>query len=203
MKSLRLILFFSLLCAALPMLAQDSDDIDNAGAIRREHCNAGVLISGGTGLIDRTNVQYIRAGIRVGRVMTSEIGSGLLRGTFEEDVEIMPVDEVLWGGYGNVYGFSVNPVVMKWNFTHGRKFIPYFVAQGGMLHTNVKVPPPNTSTVNFTSGAGVGFNYFFKPGRSINWDLRATHLSNASLGDHNSGVNASLQFSLGYNWWKH
>jgi hypothetical protein len=200
MKTLRIFLLFSVVCGALPALAQDVDD---AAAVRREHCNVGVVIGGGTGLLNRTYVQYIRTGFRVGRVMTGELGSGLLRGTFEEDIEIMPVDEVLWGRYGDVYGFSVTPVILKWNFTHGRKFIPYFLAQGGMLHTNEKVPPPNTSTVNFTSGAGVGFNYFIKPGRSVNWDIRATHLSNASLGDHNSGVNASLQFSLGYNWWKH
>jgi hypothetical protein len=91
---------------------------------------------------------------------------------------------------------------MKWNFTRGRKLIPYFMTQSGILHTRVKIPPGNTSTVNFTTGAGVGFNYFLKPGRSMNFDVRATHLSNASLGDHNPGVNASLQFSIGYNWWK-
>jgi len=56
--------------------------------------------------------------------------------------------------------------------------------------------------VNFTSGAGVGLNYFLRPGRSLNFDLRATHLSNASLGDHNPGVNSSLQLGVGYNWWK-
>jgi len=91
---------------------------------------------------------------------------------------------------------------MKWNFTQGRKTIPYFLAQGGMLWSSDNVPRGNTSKINFTSGAGVGMNYFIRPGRSVNWDVRATHLSNASLGAHNPGVNASLQFSVGYNWWK-
>jgi hypothetical protein len=200
MKSSRFaILFLMILCVG-SVMAQEDDD---AAAIRREHWNAGVLVSGGTGLFDRTNVQFVRTGIRVGRVMTGELGSGLLRGTFEEDVEITPLDYVLWGGYGNVYGFGVNPLVMKWNFTHGKKMIPYLLAQGGMLHTHVKIPPGDTSTVNFLSGPGIGFNYFVKPGRSVNFDLRATHLSNASLGDHNPGVNSSLQFGVGYNWWKH
>jgi len=199
MKSSRVVTLFLLILCAASAVAQSDDD---AAAIRREHWNAGVLASGGTGLNDRTNVQFIRAGVRVGRVMTGELGKGFARGTFELDAEIMPLDYVLWGGYRSVYGFGVNPVVMKWNFTRGRKAIPYFLAQGGMLHTPVKVPPGNTSTVNFTSGAGIGLNYFLKPGRSVNWDIRATHLSNASLGDHNPGVNASLQFSVGYNWWK-
>ena len=181
-------------------MAQNSDD--NAEAVRHERWIFGVLTGGGGGLYDRTNVQFIRAGVRVGGVMTGELGRGWARGTFEEDVEITPLDYVLWGGYGDVYGFGVNPVVMKWNFTHGKKLIPYFLAQGGMLHTHVKIPPGNTSTVNFTSGPGIGFNYFVKPWRSVNFDFRATHLSNASLGDHNPGVNSSLQIFLGYNWWR-
>ncbi len=176
---------------------------DDAASIRREHWVFGVLASGGSGLFDRDNVQFTRAGVRVGRVMTGELGKGWGRGTFELDSEITPVDYVLWSGYGNVYGFGVSPLVMKWNFTRGKKLIPYFLAQGGMLHTHVKIPPGNTSTVNFIEGPGIGFNYFLKPGRSVNFDFRATHLSNASLGDHNPGVNSSLQISLGYNWWRH
>jgi lipid A 3-O-deacylase len=196
--SVLLFSFFVILCAA-SAVAQNDDD---AAAIRREHWVAGALVSGGTGLIDRTYVHFTRAGFRVGRVMTGELGTGLGRGTFELDAEITPLDYVLWGRYRDVYGFGVNPLVMKWNFTRGRKTIPYILTQGGMVHTKVKIPPGNTSTVNFTSGAGVGFNHFIKPGRSVNFDVRATHLSNASLGDHNPGVNASLQFSIGYNWWK-
>jgi hypothetical protein len=199
MKSSRVFILGLLISCAAAALAQSAND---AAAIRREHWNAGVLVGGGSGLSDRDNVQFVRAGVRVGRVMTGVLGHGPLRGTFELDSEFMPLDYVLWGGYGNVYGLGVNPLIMKWNFTRGQKTIPYFLAQGGMLHTSVKVPPGNTSTVNFTSGAGIGFNHFLKPGRSVNFDLRATHLSNASLGDHNQGVNASLQLSLGYNWWK-
>lgn len=190
---------FLLMCFAVCAVAQVADETN---AVRREHWAASVVAGGGTGLTDRTNVQFIRAGVRLGRVMTGVIGHGALRGTLEEDVEIYPVDEVLWGGYHNVYGFAVNPVVLKWNFTAGHKLAPYFVAQGGMLHTSEDVPPPNTSKINFTSGAGFGFNYFVAPRRSIAWDVRAIHLSNASLGDHNPGVNASLQFSLAYTWWK-
>jgi hypothetical protein len=193
------LIFVLLFSCAVAGMAQSGDD---AAAIRHERWNAGVLASGGTGLNDRINVQFVRAGIRVGRVLTGELGSGFARGTFEVDSEIMPLDGVLWGGYRNVYGFGVNPLVMKWNFTRGRNAIPYFLAQGGMLWSADNVPPGNTSKINFTSGAGVGLNYFLRPRRSVNWDVRATHLSNASLGAHNPGVNASLQFSVGYNWWK-
>jgi len=198
MKIVRVALFILLILGATAGMAQD----DDAAAIRHERWSAGVLASAGNGLFDRSNVHFVRAGVRVGRVMTGEVGSGLGRGTFEVDSEIMPFDDVVWGGYKNIYGVGVNPLVMKWNFTHGKRIIPYFLAQGGMLWSTDNVPPGNTSKVNFTSGPGIGLNYFVKPRRSVSFDFRATHLSNASLGAHNPGVNASLQWSAGYNWWK-
>jgi hypothetical protein len=176
---------------------------DPAAAIRREHIFFGVESGTGMGLFDRTNVRYARAGVRLGAVMTGEMGSGFLRGTFEEDVAFMPVDYILWNGYRSVYGFSVSPVNLKWNFTTPRRTIPYIVATGSIQRTDVKVPPPNTSKVNFTEGVGIGFNHFLRPGRSVSFEFRANHFSNASLGDHNPGINSSLQFTLGYNWWKH
>ncbi len=200
LKPLRLAILAVLVLSAISALAQSSDD--DAAAIRREHWVFGVLASGGSGLYNRDNVQMVRAGVRVGRVMTGELGKGFLRGTFELDAEIMPVDYILWSGYRDVYGIGINPVVMKWNFTRGRKLIPYFLAQGGTLWSAHNVPPGDTSKFNFISGPGLGFNYFLKPGRSVNVDFRAFHLSSASLGDHNPGINSSLEVSIGYNWWK-
>jgi hypothetical protein len=49
---------------------------------------------------------------------------------------------------------------------------------------------------------GVGFHYFLRPRRSIDFSANAVHISSASLGDKNPGVNASVQFSVGYTWWK-
>jgi lipid A 3-O-deacylase len=198
-KTIRLSVFAALMLGAAAGLAQSSGD---AADIRRQHWVVGVLAGGGSGLFDRDNVQMVRAGVRLGRVMTRELGKGWARGTFEMDAEFMPLDYVLWSGYRNVNGVGVNPLVMKWNFTRGSKVIPYLLAQGGVLWTAHPVPPGDTSRFNFLSGPGVGLNYFLKPGRSVNVDLRSTHLSNASLGDHNPGVNSSLQISLGYNWWK-
>ena len=194
------LILFAAACAAQSASPAAQGD---APAVYAPHWDFGVLVGGGSGLADNNNVQYVRAGVRVGRVVTRERGHGLLRGTFEWDAEVMPVDYVLWSGYRNVYGFGFNPLIWKWNFTHGRKAVPYFLAQGGILWSTDFVPPGDTSHFNFTTGAGIGVNYFVKPGRSWNIDLRATHLSNASLGDENPGINASLQLSIGYNWWKH
>ena len=180
-------------------MAQNGDD---AVSIRHEHWVFGVLASGGSGLFDRDNVQFVRAGVRVGRVMTGELGQGWLRGTFEVDVEVMPrrfcsvgrLQERLWlrresgGDEVELYPRQESDSV--------------FSGAGRNAVAPTKIPPGDTSKINFTSGAGVGLNYFLRPGRSVNFDLRATHLSNASLGDHNPGVNSSLQFAVGYNWWK-
>jgi lipid A 3-O-deacylase len=198
MKPLRCAILALLFLGAAAAWAQSGDD---AAAIRRQPWVVGVLASGGSGLFDRDNVQLVRAGVSVGRVLTGELGKGWARGTLELDAEIMPLDYVLWNGYRNVYGVGVNPLVMKWNFTRGKKVVPYLLAQGGVLWTTGRVPPGNTSRINFLSGPGVGLNYFLRPRRSVSIDLRATHLSNASLGDHNAGVDSSLQISLGYNWW--
>jgi hypothetical protein len=45
-------------------------------------------------------------------------------------------------------------------------------------------------------------HYFFKDKRSVDFSANAVHISSASLGDKNPGVNASIQVSLGYTWWK-
>jgi hypothetical protein len=197
-KELRLTIFAVLLLTSVAGLAQSGDDAAN----RSEHWVVGALAGGGSGLFDRDNVQMISAGVRVGRVMTGEIGKGWARGTFEMDAEILPLDYVLWSGYRNVYGAGVNPLVLKWNFTRGHKVIPYLLAQGGVLWSTDYAPPGDTSKINFISGPGVGLNYFIRPRRSVSFDFRAAHLSNASLGAHNPGVNSGLQITLGYNWWK-
>jgi hypothetical protein len=48
----------------------------------------------------------------------------------------------------------------------------------------------------------VGMHYFVKPRRSIDFGANAVHISNASMGDRNPGVNVTLQFNVGYTWWK-
>jgi hypothetical protein len=117
---------------------------------------------------------------------------------------------------GTYSGVSVTPIILRWNIaTHG-KFAPWVQGAGGLLWTNHKYPAfgssilnlqndgPNgdASVWNFTPQGGVGFHYFVKPRRSIDFSANAVHISSASLGDRNPGVNASLQFSLGYTFWK-
>jgi hypothetical protein len=117
---------------------------------------------------------------------------------------------------GTFSGVSITPIILRWNFTGTGRISPWIQGAGGVLWTNHKYPafggPPlnlandgpnsDPSVWNFTPQMGVGFHYFLRPRRSIDFSANAVHISSASLGDKNPGVNASVQFSVGYTWWK-
>lgn len=117
---------------------------------------------------------------------------------------------------GTYTGVSLTPIILRWNFARHGRFVPWAQAAGGLLWTNHKFPAygstapnlkvngPNgeTSVWNFTPQGGIGFHYFTRPNRSVDFSANGTHISSASLGDRNPGVNASVQFTVGYSWWK-
>lgn len=212
-RASKLLLILLLLIPAALLAQNGGEDYssslgpDNTAAVREPHWNAGIILNGGSGLFQNTNAQTASAGVRIGRVLTGEHGGGFLRGTLEWNAEFLPVDYVIWDGR-ETYGIGVNPLILKWNFTgersstERRRVVPYFLAHTGVLWSSHNVPPGDTSHFNFRSGAGVGLNYFFKPGRSVNIDLRAFHFSNASIGNKNPSINSGVELSIGYNWWQ-
>ena len=117
---------------------------------------------------------------------------------------------------GTFSGVSVTPIILRWNIRRTRQFAFWGQGAGGVLWTNHKYPafggtPYNlqndgpsadASVWNFTPQAGVGVHWFLRPHRSLDFGANAVHVSSASLGDRNPGVNASVQFTLGYTWWK-
>jgi hypothetical protein len=126
---------------------------------------------------------------------------------------------------GTFTGASITPIILRWNFAGTRRFAPWMQGAGGVLWTNHKYPAfgglpinatggfsystlgdngPNddASVWNFTPQFGVGVHYFTSAKRSIDLGANAIHISSASLGDKNPGINASVQFTLGYSWWK-
>jgi lipid A 3-O-deacylase len=118
---------------------------------------------------------------------------------------------------GTYTGVSITPIMLRWNLTHGKRIMPWVQAAGGVVWTNHKYPAvgdlnpldptqtgpaADTSVWNFTPQGGIGAHYFVKPRRSIDMSVNAVHISSASLGDKNPGVNVSLQLSVGYSWWK-
>ena len=117
---------------------------------------------------------------------------------------------------GTFTGVSITPIILRWNLPGTRHFSFWGQAAGGLLWTNHKYPafggPPydsqndgpnaDASVFNFTPQGGIGVHYFVHPRRSLDFSANGVHISSASLGDRNPGVNASVQFSLGYSWWK-
>ena len=123
-------------------------------------------------------------------------------------------------GGGTYYGVSLTPVIFRWNFaTRSRRIQPWFQAAGGLIYTTHKYPPNvltgtysidggtvmingGTSVWNFSPQGGGGIHYFFRDKRSIDLGVNGVHISSASLGDRNPGVNASVQVQVGYTFWK-
>lgn len=231
-----------------------------ADAAVHANWNLGALVQGGFGLTeDRGGFKFLWLGGHAGRVLTPQVGPGLLKGDFEYGVEVFP----FWQSYtpkfqranctqlrlptepdagtyvscsapftvgGTYTGVSVTPIQLRWNFTHGRRIMPWIQGAGGLIWTNHKYPafgiplpqgnpttigPPlgqtyldndgpnaDASVWNFTPQFGVGAHYFVRPRRSIDFSANAVHISSSSLGDKNPGVNASVQLSIGYSWWK-
>jgi hypothetical protein len=193
--AIRLTLFCCLASASLLAQLPTDSPVD---VLRHPGWNKGLFVGGGTSVASSPSGQSLLVGFRLGRVLTNEHGSGFLRGTFEMAGDIIPLDE--YWIHGGQYAGGINPFIAKWNFTSPCKVAPYIAAVGGVLFSTRNLPPGDTAQINFTSGAEVGVQMFGKERNS--WDLavKAYHLSNASIGNHNPGINASLQFMLGYTW---
>ena len=213
-----------------------------ADALSHTGWEYGAIAQGGFGTEDRSGYKFFLLGGHAGKLLTPELGTGLLKGDFEYAVEVFP----FWQSYtprfakiscsadpgapvgsytcsqpytvgGTYTGVSVTPIILRWNFTHGERWMPWVQGAGGVVWTNHKYPAigntnpldtasngphGDTSVWNFTPQFGLGTHYFLRPRRSLDVSANAVHLSSASLGDKNPGVNASVQFSVGYTWWK-
>jgi len=175
-----------------------------------------------------SDYKLLSAGVRLGKVITGEHLSGVFRGQFEYAGELMPYWEaltppphlqlvprstppayVLFGG-GPYHGVSITPIILRWDFQPHGHWAPWFQAAGGLIYTTHKFPPDQlvvhgtpggTSVWNFSPQGGIGVQYFVRPNQSLMVEASGIHISSASLGDKNPGVNASVQFQIGYTWW--
>ena len=190
----------------------------------------GPFFNWGKGVGDRSDFEFLSAGFQAGKILTPVLHSRIFPGQFEFGVNIMPLwqaytpaphlqDFTYHGttyvapvGGGTYRGVSLTPVILRWNFlTKWRAIQPWFQGAGGLIYTTHKFPPDvlvqegqpgGTSVWNFTPQGGVGIHFFMHSGRSIDLGVNAVHISSASLGDRNPGVNASIQVQMGYTFWK-
>lgn len=219
----------SALVVALALFFSSNLFAQEPGPIHEGTFEFGVFASGGTGVGERSHTQFFNTGVRLGKVLTGDFGPSFLHGNFEFVGDVIPlwlisqdsfrvrpagsVPGLVAQGFApdtpvaiavreRVYGGSFHPVILKWNFTRSRRVVPYIAAEGGVLFTTNDVPFPDTSNVNFTPGGDFGVQIFTRERQALVFSVHATHISNASMGDHNPGVNASVIFRLGYHWFK-
>lgn len=107
------------------------------------------------------------------------------------------------------HGITVTPLLFRWNFSHLAKdsVTPYAQGGSGLLWTTQKFPAESpsgltTSRINWTPQGGLGANIFVKERQSLDLSVRAVHYSSAGIGDYNPGIDITLQFGVGYSWWK-
>lgn len=190
----------------------------------------GPFVNWGTGVGDRSDFKFLWAGAQVAKPITPVVHAGVFSGQFELGGNLMPlwlgftpaphVQTFTYQGQvysqaiggGTYVGLSLTPVIFRWNFlTRSRRVQPWFQAAGGLVYTTHKFPPDvlvehgfpgGTSVWNFSPQGGLGLHYFLRSRRSIDLGVNAVHISSASLGDHNPGVNASIQVQVGYTFWK-
>jgi hypothetical protein len=190
----------------------------------------GPFVNWGTGLAERSDFKFFSLGFQLGKPITPVVHAGILSGQFELAGNIMPFWQaytpaphyqtfVYQGvtytepiGGGTYTGVSLTPVILRWNFLTPSKHVqPWFQGAGGLIYTTHKFPPDvlvphgvpgGTSVWNFSPQGGIGVHWFTARKRSIDLGVNAVHISSASLGDRNPGVNASLQVQVGYTWWK-
>ena len=192
----------------------------------------GPFLDGGNGFGNRDDYRFLSAGFQAGKILTPVLGHGILAGQFEYSANIMPLwlaftpaqnpnANFLYPngtsftgpeGGGTYVGASITPVILRWNFlSHSRRIQPWFQAAGGLIYTTHKFPPDllvphgqpgGTSVFNFSPQGGGGVHYFLRQGRSLDLGINGVHISSASLGDRNPGVNALIQVQVGYTFWK-
>ncbi len=171
------------------------------------------------------DLELYNAGFAVSKVLTQPAGRSFLRGQFELGAEFLPYWQAHYprqsltyhveGGAEhtglldgqNRFGMSVTPLLCRWDFRGSKWLVPWAQLGGGLLWTNHKFPQyplrtADTSVINFTPQFGIGANLFLRPHQSLFFAVNAIHISNASLGDMNPGVNITTQFRVGYSWWR-
>lgn len=209
---LRLCVLCLVLCGIIaPAVAQT----ETSTVLQKGATELGFWAGGGTGVGHSSETQMVNAGLRLGKVLTVPHGPGLLRGNLEYAADVVPLylffqDHVQDGvrSRQTVYGGSVSPLIVKWNFTRGKRIVPFVGAEGSAIFTTQNVPAGDTSNINFASGATAGLQIFRRQkadgifNRAITLSTHVMHISNASLGNHNPGLNVVLQFRIGYQgWW--
>jgi opacity protein-like surface antigen len=140
-----------------------------------------------------TNRDAIYVLPQLGLVLTDELSSGVVAGNVEVIIEPMaahyyePFSASAFGG----------SLMLKYNFLSFGRWMPFWDGGAGMMWTDLAPRIPEQSTqFNFILQTGPGVSYFVSENWAITTGIRLHHISNANIGDRNTGLNAWL-FNLG------
>jgi hypothetical protein len=133
---------------------------------------------------------------RIGMVVTDEIQANLLSG----NVELLL--EPLYGRFTQPFAADAagGSMVIKYNLLSFGRWMPFWDAGAGMLWTNLAPRIPEQSTpFNFILETGPGAHYFLTRTMTVTVGVRYHHISNADIGQRNTGLNAVLPY-VGVSW---
>ena len=125
---------------------------------------------------------------QIGQVLTDEIGSG---GWYGGNVELLiePMAAYYWEPFdASAFGATL---VLKYNFLDFGRWMPFWEGGAGGLWTDLAPDIEEQSTKwNFILQTGAGVSYFVNPNMALTTEARFHHISNANLGNRNTGINA-------------
>lgn len=108
-----------------------------------------------------------------------------------------------------VYGFGLTPVGFQVNFLRQKKIQPFITTSAGLIGFSKRVPDDSSTVfpnrfgkkLNFTLAGGGGVEFLNDNGRSFTVGFKFHHISNASSGNINPGLDQNL-FYVGYTFKK-
>ncbi|MDB6021052.1 MAG: hypothetical protein JWQ04_909 [Pedosphaera sp.] len=133
--------------------------------------------------------------LRIGRVMTGELGKGHW---YQGNVELL--GEVFVGTQFNpqLRYFAGAAPVLRYNFMTGTRWVPFVDASAGVLSTAIGRPDLG-GNFEFDLQGGPGIKYFFRNNAAFIFQYRYLHFSSAGIYHPNKGVNAN-NLLLGVSW---
>ena len=141
----------------------------------------------GNGLSSNRSAMYVLP--QVGYVFTDKLEAGILSGAFEVLLEpvgahyFQPFSATLLGASG----------VLRYNFLDFGRVVPFWDFGGGVAWTDLAPKISEESTpFEFLLATGPGLHIFLTDHLAIGGAVKLHHISNAGLGDRNTGLNAVL-----------
>jgi hypothetical protein len=128
---------------------------------------------------------------RIGIVLTDPLGSEWYQG----NVELLL--EPVFARFTKPFAAEAagGSFVLKYNFHSFGRWMPFWDAGAGMIWTNLAPRIPEQSTqFEFVLETGPGVHYFVTDRITWTMGVRYHHISNADLGERNTGINGARPY---------